>query len=628
MNGEKDYTNEVSPRKVMDAVQKGYDRLRNFRNARVLFLKSYTGAYYDRVQGEIGREPLNLIFNAIRVLVPNMVMNFAKHNIETPYVAVKQYATLLALTLDQNDKELDIPTVYRRAIVDAIFTLGIVKTGLAESDSVYAIDDTDRIDPGSVFTTNVDFDNYVVDPGSKEHLFVDARFEGERICVPRRVLLESGLYKNDLIEQLPKAGGSNRDTEARELSMRAIQGDDSYDLEDEVEVIELYVPSANAIVTIPGGCDTTMDDYLRVDDYYGVKDGPYTKLALTTPVPGNPLPIPMVGVWHDLHVRANDMAVKIIDQASRQKDIIGYKGSAADDAEELRNARDGEAVKVDDPDSVRVHSFGGQKNSNEEHLAGLMGWFNMMTGDVNRLGGQSTQGNSATADMMLQQNGAVTLEDSKDLVYKFAASEARRRAWYYHTDPLINKPLTQRQQTPAQFFPGPAGPIMVSPPTMEQVQVMLTPEARKGEFIDFMFTVEPESMTRADPRVQWAKFLEFCTKAVPAILAAAQAAMAMGLQLSPKAMLMRAAKIAGIDWFEEAFNDPEFQMQMMMQMSMGPQIGPSKGQAAPSGVGGMGAIMQNGQPANVGAVQSPEQQDASYQQSGAAQGQQQIKAGY
>jgi hypothetical protein len=55
----------------------------------------------------------------------------------------------------------------------------------------------------------------------------------------------------------------------------------------------------------------------------------------------------------------------------------------------------------------------------------------------------------------------------------------------------------------------------------------------------------------------------------------------LGLPFSAKAMLLRMAKDAGIDWLDEVFYDPEFQMQMMQQMAMGPQAGPSKGQPHP-----------------------------------------------
>jgi hypothetical protein len=51
---------------------------------------------------------------------------------------------------------------------------------------------------------------------------------------------------------------------------------------------DMWVPLANAVVSVPADPEVTYGDYLRVTDYHGVKEGPYTLLALT-PVPGNPL---------------------------------------------------------------------------------------------------------------------------------------------------------------------------------------------------------------------------------------------------------------------------------------------------------------------------------------------------
>lgn len=622
------YTDNVSPKKVQEAVNRGFKRLENFRMARLQALRNYVGPYYDKQSGNIGAESLNLIFNAVRILVPNLVLSFPEHTITTPYVGAKDYAELLGLALDQHDKQIKIRDIYRRVIVDALFALGITKTGLATSDSVYGFDDEDQIDAGTIYTEAVDFDNFVVDPNCKEHLFRDAMFMGDRITVPRRMLLESGQYANDLVERLPRAGDqTNRRDKAYELSMRHIQADENAELEDEVEVVELYVPSANAIVTVPGDSTLLFDDYLRVDDFYGVKEGPYSFLALTPPVPGNPLPIPSVNIWTDLHVMANRMAKKIMEQAERQKDILGYKRSAADDAEEIRNAGDGEAVAVDDPDAMKTYSFGGQKNSNEVHLNQLQEWFNMMAGNPNQVGGMNVAAKSATAASILQSNAGIGLEDMKDAVYQFAADEARKRAWYLHTDPMMHLPLTKRSAIPAQFTQGPFGPIMVSPPSLQDIQVVLTPEARKGEFLDFMFEIEPESMGRRDSKTRFAEALDFATKIMPSALSTAQIAMQIGLPFSAKAFIIRMAKDAGIDWLDEVFYDPEFQQQMMMQMAMGPQAGASKGQAAPmnTGVAGAAALAQNGQPANLPNNPSPQMQQNQNAQDGAQMGQRIVK---
>ena len=547
--------------------------------------------------------------------MPNIVLSFPKHSVVTPYLQAKAYADLLGLALDTHDKQINIRDIYRRVIVDAIFTLGIMKTGLAQSQSIYAIDDEDSIDTGTIYTEAVDFDNFVVDPNCKEHLFRDAAFIGDRITLPRRMLLDSPLYNTELVEKLPRAGSPNPDR-AYELSMRNIQQEENAELEDQVEVCEVWVPSANAIVTVPGSKDVQFDDYLRIDDYYGVEEGPYTFLTLTPPMPGNPLPIPSVGIWNDLHVLANRMAKKIVEQAERQKDIIFYKRTAADDAESAKNAGDGEAVAADDPDGIRVQSFGGQQNSNEVHLGQLQGWFNMMAGNPNQIGGQGIDAKTATSAQLLQQNAGIGLEDMKDLVYQAAAAEARHRAWYLHTDPLIQMPLTQRQPQPAQFGQGPTGPVMLAPPTMQEVQVVLTPDARSGKFIDFTFEIQPESMGRRDSRTRFAQALDFATKIVPSVAMAAQQMLMLGIPFSAKAFVLRMAKDAGIDWLDEVFFDPEFQQQLQMQAALGPQLAPSKGQVAPGP-----ALQTNGQPATLPFNAPPDMQDRQFQQEGAQESQ-------
>jgi len=629
---------DVSPKKVQESVHRGFDRFKNFRNARLMFLRNYVGQYYDKDQGEIGTEALNMIFNAVRTLVPNMVMNFPRHKVTSDYLTSREYGELLGLALSWHDKRTKIRDVYRRVIVDAIFTLGVTKTGIAESDSVYTFDDYDQIDPGEVYTEAVDFDNFVVDPASRDHMFRDAAWMGDRICIPRERLLESGLYNNELIEQLPRAGQKpNKGGNASKLSMKNIKDNDDYDLQDEVEIVELWVPSANAIITVPGSRHVSFDDYLRVDDYYGPDEGPYTLLALTPPVPGNPLPVPMVGVWNDLHTVGNRMAKKIINQAERQKDIVTYRRASADDAQEMLDAGDGEAVATDDPEGVRVQSFGGQQQSNEIHLAHLQNWFNMLAANPQQMGGERFDADSATEAKLLARNASIGLEDMKDLVYQLAAGEARKRAWYFHTDPLIEVPLIRRVNMPADIQPDANGqPQMVSPPMTKEVQVYLTPEARRGDFLDFTFEVEPESMGRKDSESRFREAMDFAVKIMPAAMQAAQAAVMLGIPFSAQKFIIKMAKDRGIDWMDEVFYDPEFQQTMMMRMMAGPDPGQSQGklkQPNPAGGGGaqtnpLAALLQNGQPGQVGKTVSPDTQDRQDSQGGdTARAQSDLKRG-
>ena len=592
---------ELTVKKMQRAVQLGFDRVRNFRNARLLFLRNYVGQYYDKDKGPMGTEPLNLIFNALRILVPNLVMEFPKHSVKSKFMAFREYGELLGMALDYNAKDIELREVLRRWIVDSLFCMGILKTGLCESGQAIHFKDTDAIDPGTIYTEVVDLDDFTLDPATK--VLKHVAWYGHSVRIPRYQLLDSGLYQNDLIERLPRAG-TDVDDGSEKLSMGNIREHEMDDLYDEVDIVEIWVRDAQAMITVPRA-DMMFERFLRVADYYGPQKGPLTFLSLTPPVPNNPFPVAPVGIWNDLHMLANSMATKIIEQASRQKDILGYKSSAADDAQEVVDAPDGEAVKMEDPSAVQMFSFGGQQASNEAHLQQLMLWFNLMSGNTEALGGLRENSATATQAQMLQANQAIGLEDMKNIVYAGVAKESAKRAWYLHTDPLIEVPLIRRRQTPARMIMGPDGQPFAQPGQMVEEQIILTPEARRGDFLNFHFDIEPKSMSRLDPHLRLQRAMEFAIKILPAAATAAQICMQLGVPFSFQRFVVLMAKEAGIEWLDEVFHDPDFQIQRMEMMMKTPQFQGSQGQVSQKAPAiSPAAIRQNGQPANIPQVQN------------------------
>jgi hypothetical protein len=565
-----------------------------------------------------------LIFNAISIIVPNLVTNFPKNVVSSRFLMYRGYAELLQMGLDYLDKEIDIKTTLRRWIVDAIFTMGIVKTGLATSRDLVTFSDNEHIDNGQPYAECVDFDDFIMDPACR-HL-EEATFLGSRVRVPRQMLLDSGLYRNDLIEKLPSADLDPYDKrEAQTISQHEVTPVEVDALQDLVDVNEIWVPGAKAIVTVPSG-QTVYEDYLRVEDYYGPDSGLFTFLALTPPVPNNPLPIAPVGIWHDLHVMANKIARKVMDQADRQKTVLGYKRTAMDDAQELMDAGDGEAIAMDDPGAVQTYQWGGQEKSNEAMLGQLSYWFSMMSGNTDQLGGMKTGASTATGQEILQQNGSVRVEDYRDLVYAGTTEINRKLAWYLHTDPLISLPMIKRIPIPAQTVMTAMGPMMTQPPQMVEQQVILSPDTRQGEFLDFHFTVEAKSMSRLDPANRLNKALLFCAKVLPTAAGAAQICAKMGVPFSFSKFVIKMGKELDMEWLDEVFYDPEFQMQMAELLARSPQMKTSKGimTGAPvtpteRGLSAPHELAQNQQMPGVLNVQTPDQQFNANAQAGASQ---------
>ena len=543
-------TEYFSPQKFALAVKQGFERNRRHRKMRAMFIKEYVGRYYQSEFGLTGDEPINLIFNTIRATVPNLVMRSGINKVGTEIIEYKQYAYLLGLSLDKLDKQIKIKDTLRAAIVDAFFLMAVCKTGLAGSGQILNFGDI-FIDEGQVYTDLVDFDDFTADPSCKDYR--KAAFIGDRNRVPRQILLDDNEFDHDLVMKIPKSTHPNAKNKIESLTRRNMSDSEMYELQDFVDVVEVFVPGASALITIPDPSQKIFSEYLAARDYYGPKEGPYSILALTQPVPGNPFPVAPVGVHYDLHRMANKMMVKNMNQADREKSVAIADPSGADEAEDIRTAKDGDVI-MGNPDTVKVVTFGGNNVKSEQMLQQCQIWHNYMSGNPDQMSGLVSNAESATQANILQANATITIEDARGMIYDFAADTARKRAWYIHTDPFMDIMLAKRK------------------PGGEYEQLQLTPEQRDGDFLDYTFTLKARSMSRLDPAVRTKRIVEFATNLVPSLVNSAMVAMQMGIAFNVQAAITDLAEEMGIlDDVQDWFDDPSFMQRIQLQMAMNPQ---------------------------------------------------------
>lgn len=584
---------DYSAKTLRLAAEQGFKRIRNFRAARLLFIRSYVGQYYDREYGLVGSEPLNYSFNAIKSLIPNLIAQYPKTVVNTDYLVYRQYGELLALALNFLAKKIDLPTILQSALIDSFFCMGILKVGLSTSGSLVYFGEQ-PIDPGQLYVQNTSLDSLTFDPTAKS--LDQPGFIGERIRVERTLLMDSGLFDNAIIERLPSAiepePGMQKETRSLSASNFAIQ--QVAKLHDYVDLLELYLPGPNAIVTLPWkGAEP--QEYLREESWYGPDTGPYVFMSLTPPVPDNPFPIALAGIWHDLHVMANRIGKKTLDQAEAQKIILGYKPENADDAQEIVNSKNLDAVKMDNPEGAKIYDLVGQSPSNERMLVELDAWFNRMSGNTLLTGGMQAPGQFATETAILNQNAQTTMAYMQASIYKAATQVLRNCAWYLHTDPLIRLPLIRRDMVEAQYGVVNGQLMMVSPPQVEETQVFLTPEVRRGDFLDYAFEIEQQSMAPINWILRSQQLETLAVRILPAAAGAAVTMAQIGQPFSFRAFVSRWAKFNGFNWIDEIFQDPELLAYTMMLAQIGPQ--PQKGVAA----------VQQNQGAVVGRTTPPQQ---------------------
>ena len=591
----------VTARNLQMVVRKGFERGKAYRRARAMFVKEFAGQYYKSVKGLTGDEPINLIFHTIRSIVPNLVMKNPINKLTTLYAAQQSYGDLLGLAIDQVEKKIKLKEMLRALVVSAFFGWGIAKVGIAVSGEML-VDGNTTIDPGQIYAKIVDLDDFVIDPACTN--LEEATLKGSRIRVARQVLLDTNGYNHDLVKQLPISNYNLSDNETVEqLSKQNVGMAEIYSLQDYVDVVEVWVPEANAIVTIPDPMTTTFSDYIRVTDYYGPKEGPYVELSFTPPVPNNPFPISPVGIWFDFHKMANRMMKKLMGQADRQKDILAYSPAHVDEAQDIIEADDGDAIAVTDPNGIKVVSYGGQNRDNELMLNQLHMWYNYISGNPDQIAGNigvSTGAGreTATKSQILQGNSVIGIEDARDILYDRVADISRNIGWYLHTDPLIKLPLIKRLS---------GG---------EQIQLWLTSEQRCGDFLKFMFRIKPRSMSRLDPAVKSKRIMEFATNLVPNLMNSAMVAMQMGLQFNVQQAITDIAEEMDIlEEVQDWFHDPLFEQKMALFMNLGPK------DAGKAGIGSAEATLQNKGGAMTRPVLSPGQEFNQEAQTTAAESQ-------
>lgn len=591
----------VSPQKIQNIVRLGFKRMEYFVKARAMFFKSYVGQYYREHKGLEGEEPLNLIFNTLRTYIPNLVSQSPITQVTTPYVPHKPYAELLGLGLDTTARQIKLKDTLRAFITNAFFAWGILRVGIKASGELLQVDDL-YVDNGQIYVKNVLLENFGFDPACTN--INEAKCFFDRVTVPRQWLLDTDGYNHDIIRNLPSAdvvsGGQKltdltRDQESISTMVR---------LQDEVNVIQMYVPETEQIVLMGDPTQTMQDEFIAIKDFNGPKEGPHIFLSFSPPVEGNPFPVAPIGIWYDLHRNANRIFNKMMEQIDQQKDVGLYNPALADEIKDIKEAMTGDWIPSTDPKGAQVISLGGQNQKNETGLAQLQNWYNYMAGNPDLMQGNLPGGGkaseTATKTMTLQNNSSITLNDMQDIIYDSTGEVQRRIAWYLHTDPFIQLPLTKRTT---------GG---------EEVQLILTPEQRMGDFLDYFFKIVPRSMTKMDPQIRAKRIEEFCVRVLPTGAQSAMVMMQMGQQFNLAEYYTRIAEEWGIgDWVQDLFVDPMFQQKMQIHMMMGPK---NPGKAKSEGGGIKGAIQNQGSPAAM-PVASPATEFNQGSQQVAAEGQ-------
>jgi len=495
--------------RLINASKDSRQRFNVFREKRSEVVKQVVGEHYAE-EGAGDKVPVNLLEMLVQILAWRLVGGDPRGLASTEYTLLKPNAAALEVALARAIKKIKLKEELELAIIDAIYCIGIVKTGVDETT-------------GLPFVSRISLDDFVFDMNAKRRDRVS--FVGDRYLVNLEEARNDRRFNAGAREELkavsPRATDSTGAEKTSEISAGQSGSHESF--EEDVELVDFFLPRRGLIVT------TAAEDPkkpLRVRKWSGPADGMYEYLGFGI-VPDNQMPLAPVMTTRDLHDLVNRLFRKIGRQAERAKTVTVFEKGAERDAKRIMNAGDGEVIGVDRIDSVKEMKYGGPDALLQQAFLLAKDAFMMQSGGLELMGGLGPASGTARQDEMLNANAGQQIDAMANRVNTFAGNVMHKMAWYLWADPETTHRLTRyagRSKIPFHVEWGPMD--------------------RLGDFDDYGIEIDPYSLRPRTPDgilrsvyTLWEKF----------ITPAAGAMAAQGITVDFRGFLKLIARLEGIE---------------------------------------------------------------------------------
>jgi len=473
-----------------------------YRRHRNNAVREFVGHHYAAPgDGSSHRMPLNLLELFINIMTQHLAAVAPRAAIRERFPDHRPGAVKLEESLWRLAQDIRLGDSLETVVQDGLFGVGCIKTGLEPKAQVEFMGFLH--DVGQPFADAVDLDDLVIDMASNELERVS--YIGNDYWVPYEAAMESKVWDRGRLAKLQPDERRVIDEQGEE-QIWGISGKDEpqgREYKEQIALRDLWLPLDNLLITLPKYQET--DKPLREREWSGPEHGPYRLLTFNK-VPGNLLPLPPVAMLRDLNELINSLLRKERKQAERQKTVLGYRAESAEDAERIKNAEDGEAFLMDNPEGAREFKFGGIDQANLAFTVFCKDLYTYVAGNLDMLGGLGPQSQTVGQDKLLAANSSRRLARMQQKVFEFDQGVLRDLAYYIWNDPLLDMAIEKH---------GPPGSDI-------RIPTRFTPEDRQGEFLDYEITIEPYSLQYLSPQERLSTMVQLVTQVIMPLLPTAQ----------------------------------------------------------------------------------------------------------
>ncbi len=332
--------------RLQEAMEYSYKKLKPIRKTQLESIKQYVGSHYSE-GGSKKDVPVNFIELAMSIYLQHLAAQRPNVLVSTRPRELKPLALKLELSMNNTLDEMNFDDTIFDITMQAMFSMGIAKTGLNNTQSFKL--DGKEYPLGETFVDSVSIDNWVQDMTTKS--WNQMQFRGDRYTRLFDEVMEDPDFDSEFKDKLTKRESWTYTEDGDAKTQSVSQGNDALAKEyyDTVDLWDVYMPQQNVVLTM-GDMDNNIVG--KIIEWDGPDVGPYRTLVFNK-VTDNTTPLPPVSTWLDLHELANGVMRKLGRQAQRQKSFTGVRGGAEADGNRVVNVNDGDVMKLDDPKNVK-----------------------------------------------------------------------------------------------------------------------------------------------------------------------------------------------------------------------------------------------------------------------------------
>ena len=447
-------------------------------------IRDHVGSWYqERPHGARYKTLVNLINQAARIYTIALAANNPKVKVTTDTPEQWPFAQRFQVGLNKLISDMQLDATFRAIVLDAFFSIGCGVVQMRDTDTrfhgILESEEDVWLDPGEPWFNRVPRDHLILDMAVRE--LSKMRYCGHIYRADfDKVMDESGYNKEAKKHLSPTSKNqiSNADF-AQEIATGGAVDDD--ELKPMLWLMDLWVAENKSIVTFALDVDSPP---LIEREWTGCQAGPYKFLGLGL-VPDNLIPVSPASNLKGLHDLANSNYRKMERQAYAQRTVNAYAPGGEEDATRLRDAKDGDWVKVRNPRDINQVKIGGVDPGLQAFQMVVSEQFNLLAGNVRAMGGLGQQASTLGQEQIIQENVSRIEADMNLAVMIFAGEACTDLGYLMWNDQAME--IQASVQVPGSSI---------------YVDSSWVPEKRVGVFEDYGLHVIPYSTVFKTPQGQ------------------------------------------------------------------------------------------------------------------------------